>query len=93
MHVPSTNEIERILVGEISRMFPDNSPLTADTPLQALGLDSLRLFEIFVLVEKQFGVSLLDSPLTRGMLETPAALAAHIAGRLSAKGPENPGAQ
>ena len=78
---PSTKEIERILLDEISRMFPDAPPITADTPLQALGLDSLRLFEIFVFVEKQFGVSLLDGPLTRGMLETPASLAAHIAGR------------
>ena len=83
MHVPSTNEIERILVGEISRMFPDNSPLTTDTPLQALGLDSLRLFEIFVLVEKQFGVSLLDGPLTRDTLESVASLTAHIAARLA----------
>jgi len=79
--VPSINEIERILVCEFARMFPDAPTITADTPLQPLGLDSLRLFEIFVLIEKQFGVSLLDGPLTRGMLETPASLAAHIAGR------------
>ena len=76
--VPARTEIETVLVNEISKMFPDAANVTADTPLQSLGLDSLRLFEIFVLVEKQFGVSLLDGPLTRGMLENPASLAAHI---------------
>jgi acyl carrier protein len=66
-------------------MFPDAANVTADTPLQSLGLDSLRLFEIFVLIEKEFGQSLVDGPLTRGMLENISALADHVAGRLAAK--------
>ncbi|MFA7343626.1 MAG: acyl carrier protein [Terrimicrobiaceae bacterium] len=82
---PSTAEIENILVAEISRMFPDVPAVNAGTPLQSLGLDSLRLFEIFVLVEKRFGESLVDGPITRGMLENPSALATHIAGRIAAK--------
>jgi len=82
---PTRTEIERILVAEISKMFPDVPDISAATPLQSLGLDSLRLFEIFVVVEKQFGESLVDGPLTRGMLENISALAGHIAGRLDAK--------
>jgi len=82
---PTRTEIERILVAEISKMFPDVPDISAATPLQSLGLDSLRLFEIFVVVEKQFGESLVDGPLTRGMLENISALAGHIAGRFDAK--------
>lgn len=81
--IPSVSEIERILVTEIAGMLSDTATkVTAETPLQTLGLDSLRLFELFVLVEKQFGISLLDGPLSRQTLENPAALARHIAGRL-----------
>ncbi len=82
---PAREEIERILILEISSMFPDVSNITASTPLQSLGLDSLRLFEIFVLIEKRFGVSLVEGPLTRKMLENASGLAAHVAGRLAAK--------
>ena len=83
--VPNHAEIESVLVNEISKMFPDAENVNADTPLQSLGLDSLRLFEIFVLIEKQFGESLVDAPLTRGMLENISALASHVANRLAAK--------
>jgi acyl carrier protein len=82
---PTRTEIETVLVNEISKMFPDSANVTADTPLQSLGLDSLRLFEIFVLIEKQFGESLVDGPLTRGMLENISSLAGHVAGRLAAR--------
>lgn len=85
--IPTIAEIERILVTEISKMFPDVPDISAATPLQSLGLDSLRLFEIFVVIERQFGVSLVDGPLTRGMLENISALAEHVAGRLAAKAP------
>jgi len=84
--VPSTKEIESVLLAEISRMFPDVPAITAATPFQTLGLDSLRLFEIFVLIEKRFGESLLDGPLTRGMLKNIASLASHTADRVAAKG-------
>lgn len=81
--IPSVSEIESTLVTEIAGILDDSSQtITAETPLDLLGLDSLRLFELFILVEKQFGVSLLDSPLTRETLENPAALARHIAAQL-----------
>ena len=79
----TASEIERKLLAEIAEMLSvAPREITATTPLQSLGLDSLRLFELFVFVEKQFGVSLMDGPLTRQTLENPAALASHIAGRL-----------
>jgi len=83
---PTTAEIERILLVEISGMFPENPDITVSTSIQTLGLDSLRLFELCVLIEKEFGLSLLDGPLTRDTLENIASLAAHIAARLATKG-------
>lgn len=81
--VPDVSEIERTLVAEITTILSGTlGEVTPETPLHTLGLDSLRLFELFILVEKQFGLSLLDGPLTRQMLESPASLAMHIAGRL-----------
>jgi acyl carrier protein len=81
--VPTLTEIQRILLTEISGMFPDVPDITATTPFQTLGLDSLRLFEIFVIVEKHFGESLVDGPLTRETLENISALATHISFRLA----------
>ncbi len=82
---PTTAEIERTLLAEISGMFPENPAITSSTSIQTLGLDSLRLFELFVLVEKQFGLSLLDGPLTRDTLESIASLAAHISARIASE--------
>jgi len=82
---PAASEIERALLTEISGMFPEVTDITAATPLQQLGLDSLRLFGIFVLIENQFGLRLLDGPLTREMLENISSLAAETARRLAAE--------
>lgn len=79
----SPAEIQPFLLAEISNMFPDVSELTALTPLQGLGIDSLRLFELFVLIENRFGLSLIDGPLPRRALENIEALTAHIAARLT----------
>jgi acyl carrier protein len=80
---PTPQEIERILLAEISAMIPEIQGITADMPLRTLGLDSLRLFELFILIEKQFGVTLLNGPLSREALENIAALSAHIASRIA----------
>ena len=81
--IPTVSEIERILLDEIAEMLSGSGVAIApETPLHTLGLDSLRLFELFVLVEKQFGLSLLEGPLTRESLENIAALSRHIAVRL-----------
>jgi acyl carrier protein len=50
-------------------------------PLHTLGLDSMRLVEILVFVEKQFGIDLMDSNLTREDIHTIEALARTVEGR------------
>jgi acyl carrier protein len=81
--MPSLVEIEQALIGEAASLLPDTpDPITRDTPLDRLGLDSMRLFELFVFVERTFGLRLLDAPLTRADLESIGTLARHIGGRL-----------
>jgi acyl carrier protein len=82
---PSLSEIEAALIKEAASLLPDApSQITRDTPLHDLGLDSLRLFELFVFIEKEFALSLLDAPVTRANLESIGALARHISNRLHA---------
>lgn len=82
---PTLSEIERILLAEVSNLFPNSPNITNATPLQPLGLDSMGLFELFVAIEKQFGLSLLESPLSKAAIETVSSLSAHIATKLSSK--------
>ena len=78
--IHSLAEIENILLQEIPRMLSlPAGQVTIETPLQTLGLDSLLLLELVVFIEKKFGISLLDAPLTRQDLETIHALSQHIA--------------
>ena len=81
MTTPSSlAEIEAILLREIPRMLSlPAGRVTAGTPLDELGLDSLLLLELMVFIEKKFGISLLDAPLTRQDLETICTLSKHIA--------------
>jgi len=82
---PSLAEIEAALIKEAASLLPDAPyQITRDTPLHDLGLDSLRLFELFVFIEKEFALSLLDAPVTRANLESIGALARHISNRLQA---------
>ena len=83
---PCLAEIESTLLHEaVSILSADAAQVTLDTPLYNLGLDSLRLFELFVFVEKQFGLSLLEAPVMRENLESIRALARHIYGGLEQK--------
>ena len=57
----------------------DTALITPDTLLQSLGMDSMRLVELFIFVEKEFGVELISSDMQSEDLKSPAALAASIA--------------
>jgi len=55
--------------------------IDVSVPLHTLGLDSMRLVEILVFVEQQFGIDLMDSDLTREDIHTIEALARTIESR------------
>jgi len=60
----------------------DTASITPDTLLVSLGMDSMRLVELFIFVEKEFGVELISSDMQPDDLKSPAALAASIARNL-----------
>lgn len=71
--------IERRLVHEVSSILcVDPSKVSVDVPLPSLGLDSMGFVEILVVVEKTFGLKLIESGLTREDFQTIRSLAARI---------------
>jgi len=53
----------------------DSSAVDRETPLHVLGLDSMRMVEIIVYIEKEYGVDLMGAGLRREDVASIAALA------------------
>ena len=71
--------IEQRLCGEIqSLMSLKAGRVTADTSLQSLGMDSLRLVSLLIAIEKIYGISLMKTGLKREALQSVRTLAAAI---------------
>ncbi len=78
-------EIEKILIKEVAAILvSDMDKISADVPLQDLGIDSLGFVEILVSVEKNFNLKLIESGLTQKDFQTINSLAECI-GREGAK--------
>ena len=58
----------------------ETSGIVADQPLHLLGLDSMGFVELLVFIEKQFGLSLMNSGLSQDDFASLAVLASRIAG-------------
>ena len=56
--------------------------LAADQPLHQLGLDSMGFVDLLVFIEKQFGLSLMNSGLSQEDFASLTVLARRIAGAL-----------
>jgi acyl carrier protein len=71
-----TTSIQQDLIQRIADILSEE-PATIDpeAPLHTLGLDSMRMVEVIVFVEKRFGVDLMDSGLRREDVASVAALA------------------
>ena len=78
----SDQSVQQQLVRRVADILSvDPAVVDAKAPLHTLGLDSLRLVEIMVFVEKQFGIDLMDSNLMREDIHTIEALARTVEGR------------
>ena len=74
------SEIADMLRDEIADLVGASfAEIGADMPLHELGVDSLGLVELFVFIEKQFGIVLMESGITQEDLRTVATLSARIA--------------
>ena len=71
--------IEQRLIQEIAVILrADPATIKADVLLPSLGLDSMGLVEILVLIEKNFGLRLIDTGMTREDFQTIRTIASRI---------------
>ena len=76
-------QIEEKLAGQLAALLGlEPSAVQGGAQLQALGMDSMKFVELFIFIEKEFGVELISTDMQRSDLETPQALAASIARNL-----------
>lgn len=71
MRSPMPEESIEKIVGEyIMALTGSEISPESDTTLESLDVDSISLVKIFVFIERTFGVSLVDSGVTRENVET-----------------------
>lgn len=66
----SNDKIRDELSEYIQALILPDSEITDDSTLQDLNIDSIALVKIFVFIEKQFGISLINAGLSRKDIET-----------------------
>ena len=75
----SVEEIEQRLVQEVAVILrSEPAAIKVDVLLPSLGLDSMGLVELLVLIEKNFGLRLIDSGMTREDFQTIQTIAGRI---------------
>jgi acyl carrier protein len=83
MHDPITPEaILTLLVRE--QILDTDEPLTTQSDLFALGMDSLALMQLLLHLEQSFGIQVLPEEMTRERLATPQAMADSLRSKLLA---------
>lgn len=69
-------QIENDLTSEIATILAkDEDEVTPNTPLESLGIDSIRLIEVLIFIEKKYGLRMMDSGLKADSLRDAASLA------------------
>lgn len=72
-------EIEQIVIKEVATILAiDAEEINAQSNLAELGLDSLSFVELLVLIEKQFGINLMESGLSKEDFKSIRSLAQRI---------------
>lgn len=70
------SDFEKQLVAEISLILGiEMEEVLPEAPLQDLGMDSLSFVELLVIIEKKFGLKLMETSLTREDFQTIESLA------------------
>ena len=78
-------EIEAFLIRELAMVLcREKTEIAVDTPLYTLGVDSLRFVELLIAIEKQYGVKLIETGLSRRQLQNIHTLATHLHQHLTA---------
>ena len=76
----SVEEIEALLTTEVAGILSiDPTAVALDAPLDSLGMTSMAFVELLVVIEKTFGLRLMETDLTREDFRTIGLLASCIA--------------
>jgi len=77
------HDIEKILIKGIASITSlDEASITSETPFNELGIDSMGLIEVFVFIETNFNLKLIETNIKKKDLETIRSLASFISARL-----------
>ncbi len=71
-------QIEKDLSEYISALTGTDVDIKEDTKLEDMDVDSISLVKIFVFIERNLGISLLDAGLSRDQIETFGSLVNYI---------------
>jgi acyl carrier protein len=75
----SVKDIEEILLTEAASILAlDRAALAVDAPFESLGMSSLGFVELLVVIEKTFGLKLMETDLNRDDFQTIGSLALRI---------------
>ena len=72
------NKVEHELKEYILALASPDTEVKPESTLQEMNIDSIALVKIFVFIEKQFGISLINAGLSRENIETFGSLVKHI---------------
>ncbi len=77
---PDSQRIENELISQAASMLGmKEEDITPNTELSSLGLDSIRLMEILIFIEQQYGIRMMEAGLDAESLKTFRSLAARVA--------------
>ena len=80
----SETEIQQELIQGLAAIVGrDAGAIAPENTMIDLGVDSLGLIEIFIFIEKTFGIKLLESGITRDDLRSIQTLASYVRSRLT----------
>ena len=79
------NKIQIELKEYLTALLSPSKEISLSSTLEDMNIDSLALVKIFVFVEKNFGISLSDSGLSRENIETFGKLSEYISDLLNKK--------
>lgn len=83
---PNAQQIAAELTDQIASMLGlDENKVTPQTNLDSLGIDSIRLMEILIFIEREYGIKMIDAGLDKDTLKNSASLAARAAEVLQKK--------
>lgn len=72
-------EIENALTDQIATVLGlAEEEVKPQTPLESIGIDSIRLIEILIFIEKKYGIRLMDAGLDRESFRNASSLAGAV---------------